>query len=261
MSIKNFLASMAPYAIGAFFPAGLPAIAAGAVTGAAMAKTKDQDPLLGAVTGGLGGYGGSQLGQGLKTFGAEQAAAGIAGTPFAPVLDTTQFVSPTLSNTQALTAGVKGAFNRPMDFFKSYGKGDTMVGALKTGSIGLPAVAGAFQPDYNKDIEDKYNPYQRLNLNRNTGLRLLEQGGYIESGGTIGDGMSDEIMGRIDNTQPVRLSDGEFVIPADVVSHLGNGSSDAGAERLYTMMDAIRKARTGNERQGKEIIPERFIPV
>jgi hypothetical protein len=87
------------------------------------------------------------------------------------------------------------------------------------------------------------------------------QGGYLETGGKVGDGMSDEIMGTIDNTQPVRLSDGEFVIPADVVSHLGNGSSDAGAEQLYSMMDRIRKARTGNERQGKEITPERFMPV
>jgi hypothetical protein len=57
------------------------------------------------------------------------------------------------------------------------------------------------------------------------------------------------------------LSDGEFVIPADVVSHLGNGSSDAGAKRLYEMMDKIRMARTGTKKQGKEINPERYMPA
>jgi hypothetical protein len=49
--------------------------------------------------------------------------------------------------------------------------------------------------------------------------------------------MSDEIEATIEGEQEARLSDGEFVIPADVVSHLGNGSSDAGAKRLYEMMD------------------------
>jgi hypothetical protein len=56
------------------------------------------------------------------------------------------------------------------------------------------------------------------------------------------------------------LSHGEFVIPADVVSHLGNGNSEAGADRLYSMMDKIRKARTGTKKQGKQINPNKFLP-
>ena len=64
------------------------------------------------------------------------------------------------------------------------------------------------------------------------------------SGG--GDGMSDSIRAKIDGHQEARLADGEFVIPADVVSHLGNGSSKAGAKQLHAMMNRIRKARTGN---------------
>jgi hypothetical protein len=56
------------------------------------------------------------------------------------------------------------------------------------------------------------------------------------------------------------LSHGEFVIPADVVSHLGNGNSDAGANKLYDMMARIRKARTGNSEQGKRINPDKFMP-
>jgi len=61
--------------------------------------------------------------------------------------------------------------------------------------------------------------------------------------------------------QPARLADGEFVIPADVVSHLGNGSTKAGAQRLYEMMARVRKARTGNEKQGKQINAHKFVPT
>lgn len=93
------------------------------------------------------------------------------------------------------------------------------------------------------------------------GLSSLAGGGYLETGGEVGDGMSDEIEATIEGEQEARLSDGEFVIPADVVSHLGNGSSDAGAKRLYEMMDKIRMARTGTKKQGKEIKPERYMPA
>ena len=77
------------------------------------------------------------------------------------------------------------------------------------------------------------------------------------SGG--GDGMSDDIPATINNNQPARLADGEFVVPADVVSHLGNGSSKAGAKQLYSMMDKVRKARTGNPKQGKQINPRKYL--
>jgi hypothetical protein len=74
------------------------------------------------------------------------------------------------------------------------------------------------------------------------------------------DGMADEIPAKIGEDQPAALSHGEFVIPADVVSHLGNGNSDAGAQKLYSMMDKIREARTGTKKQGKEINPDKFMP-
>lgn len=77
------------------------------------------------------------------------------------------------------------------------------------------------------------------------------------SGG--GDGMSDSIPANIGGKQEARLADGEFVIPADVVSHLGNGSSKAGAKQLYSMMDKVRKARTGNPKQGKQINPRKYL--
>jgi hypothetical protein len=79
------------------------------------------------------------------------------------------------------------------------------------------------------------------------------------SGG--GDGMSDDIPATINGNQPARLADGEFVIPADVVSHIGNGSSKAGAKQLYSMMNKVRKARTGNPKQGKQINPRKYMPA
>jgi hypothetical protein len=92
------------------------------------------------------------------------------------------------------------------------------------------------------------------------GIASMAKGGMpprFLSGG--GDGMSDDIKATINGKQPARLADGEFVIPADVVSHLGNGSSKAGAKKLYSMMDKVRTARTGNKKQGKQINPNKFL--
>jgi hypothetical protein len=88
-------------------------------------------------------------------------------------------------------------------------------------------------------------------------------GGYSDGGHLLkgpGDGMSDHIPATIGKNQPARLADGEFVIPADVVSHLGNGSTEAGAKQLYAMMSRIRKARTGNPKQGKQVNPRKLMP-
>lgn len=82
--------------------------------------------------------------------------------------------------------------------------------------------------------------------------------GYLDG---EGDGMSDSIPATIEGKQPARLADGEFVIPADVVSHLGNGSSKAGSKRLYSMLDRVRKARVGTTKQGKQIKPEKYMPA
>jgi hypothetical protein len=90
------------------------------------------------------------------------------------------------------------------------------------------------------------------------GLLGMAQGGYLNG---QGDGMSDSIPATIEGKQPARLADSEFVLPADVVSHIGNGSSKAGAKRLYKMMDKIRMARTGTKKQGKQINPDKYLPA
>lgn len=93
---------------------------------------------------------------------------------------------------------------------------------------------------------------------REGGITTLARGTYLD-GPT--DGMADKLPANIDGNQEARLSHGEFVIPADVVSHLGNGNSSAGAQRLYSMMDRIRQARTGTKKQGKQINPDRYTPA
>ena len=89
------------------------------------------------------------------------------------------------------------------------------------------------------------------------GLAAISEG--MVSG--AGDGMSDNVYGTIDNMQKVALSEGEFIIPADVVSGIGNGSSESGAERLYNMMDRIRKARTGTMQQAPAIDVSVMMPA
>jgi len=107
------------------------------------------------------------------------------------------------------------------------------------------------------------NPYADRGQNKAQGGEI--EGTYAAGGKLLrgpGDGMSDSIPAVIHGQKPQRaaLADGEFVIPADVVSHLGNGSTEAGSRKLYQMMDKIRQARTGNPKQGKQINPDKFLP-
>tara|TARA_R110002012_G_scaffold161938_2_gene324188 strand:- start:1114 stop:2745 length:1632 start_codon:yes stop_codon:yes gene_type:complete len=122
---------------------------------------------------------------------------------------------------------------------------------------GIPAAGASAQagiPDSNP-VTDAMDESQN-NLAAG-GLASMNKGYYL--GGKT-DGMADQVPANIDGVQEARLSDGEFVIPADVVSHLGNGNSDAGAQQLHSMMDGVRQARTGNSEQGKQIDPQQFMP-
>jgi hypothetical protein len=108
-------------------------------------------------------------------------------------------------------------------------------------------------------------------VNRMNGEQAFAGGGGISNLGSYsdggrmlkgpGDGMSDSIPAQIGSKQPARLADGEFVVPADVVSHLGNGSTDAGARQLYKMMDRIRQQRTGKKKQAPEVNPGKAMPA
>ena len=92
-------------------------------------------------------------------------------------------------------------------------------------------------------------------------------GDYSDGGRLLkgpGDGVSDSIPATIADKRPARLADGEFVVPARIVSELGNGSTDAGARKLYAMMDRIQKARgktTGKDRVAVNSKAERLLPA
>ena len=108
------------------------------------------------------------------------------------------------------------------------------------------------------------DPYSGNIANRMAEGGIASLGSYSDGGRLLrgpGDGMSDDIPARIGRKQEARLADGEFVVPADVVSHLGNGSTDAGAKTLYAMMNKVRKARTGTKKQGRQIESSSYLPA
>lgn len=119
-----------------------------------------------------------------------------------------------------------------------------------------PEVAlGAFVARYGEEaLRDLVDRVQRGEFQANA---MVEEG--MVSG--IGDGMDDMIPATLEGDQDVVLSDGEFIVPADVVSGLGNGSSDAGSEALYEMMDRVRKLRTGKEEQPEQVPQGDMLPV
>ena len=104
------------------------------------------------------------------------------------------------------------------------------------------------------------------------GLKSYADGGYnlgsYSDGGRLlkgpGDGVSDSIPASIGDRQPARLADGEFVVPARIVSELGNGSTDAGARKLYTMMDRVQKQRGKTTGKGKVAVnskADKYMPA
>ena len=90
-------------------------------------------------------------------------------------------------------------------------------------------------------------------------LGSYSDGGHLLKG--PGDGVSDSIPATIGGHQPARLADGEFVIPARIVSELGNGSTDAGARKLYAMMDRIKKTRSQAKNIAADTKAEKHLPA
>lgn len=96
----------------------------------------------------------------------------------------------------------------------------------------------------------------------NSGIASL--GGYSDGGQLLrgpGDGVSDDIPATIGDKQPARLADGEFVIPARIVSELGNGSTDAGARKLYAMMDRIKRSRAKAKNIAADTKADKHLPA
>jgi hypothetical protein len=124
------------------------------------------------------------------------------------------------------------------------------------------AVAGLGNAMYHSQMPN--DVARGLQPTMNLGDLNLAEGGHLGSysdGGRLlkgpGDGVSDDIPARIGKHQPARLADGEFVIPARIVSELGNGSTDAGARKLYAMMDKIQASRKKSIGKGKFAVNSR----
>jgi len=94
------------------------------------------------------------------------------------------------------------------------------------------------------------------------GLGDYSDGGRLLRG--PGDGVSDSIPAVIGNKRPARLADGEFVVPARIVSELGNGSTESGARKLYAMMDRVQKSRgktVGKNRIAADSRADKYLPA
>jgi len=125
----------------------------------------------------------------------------------------------------------------------------------------------------NKSAQERpYDPDDQQFGNAAGGIMRLARGGYTlgdySDGGRLlrgpGDGVSDDIPATIEGKQPARLAEGEFVIPARIVSEIGNGSTEAGAKRLYAMMDRVQKNRaktTGKDKVAKNTRSYKELPA
>jgi hypothetical protein len=198
-------------------------------------------------------------GQGAPTA----SASGTGIRPSLPTTDDTRQASKYFPNISELYARNPNLF-------------PAAAGAATSAMFGGPKPFEKEDDEYDGPLSDfsysrsGYTPYRAASggLMDSAVAKRMMKGGHLGSysdGGRLlkgpGDGMSDNIPAKIGSKQPARLADGEFVIPADVVSGLGNGSTDAGARRLYAMMDKVRQARTGNKKQGKQINANKYMPA
>jgi hypothetical protein len=208
-------------------------------------------------------------------FGNTEGAYGLQGydNRFAPLENPSGGGLGDLGNMLKNGLGSVGKFidENPKTSAATAGLGGYLLGQKK--NVGVPEMQHYNGPlskfNYNPSsytptiAQPPTNPYRAQYTGYAKG-GIADLGGYSDGGQMLkgpGDGMSDSIPANIANKQPARLANEEFVIPADVVSHLGNGSSDAGAKQLYSMMDRVRKARTGTKKQGRQISPNKYMPA
>ena len=271
----------------------------GAALGGASSAATGQDPLQGAMLGGLTG------GAGAGIMGAAGAAggAGAAAIPMGADASAASVINAAMSSPGASAAsspGILGALGS-MSTPAKLAMGATGIGLLgamgdKGGDMpGMDKYSGPlsrFQYDPNTYTPYTYKPYAAggpveamsaanvyamqnarggvtdMGFDNSTGMEMMADGGlaalagggisdlgdYSDGGRLLkgpGDGVSDSIPAMISNRRPARLADGEFVVPARIVSELGNGSTDAGARELYKMMDRVQSGRAKTVGKGK----------
>jgi len=231
---------------------------------------------------------GSATSQMAAEYAAQQGQAAAAGmTPF-----------------DKLSGGFSSAMSDPMSALNTIGGGSTLAGAGKLAATALPVMSamtpeykgpeqkpGMIRPavltrtQIPESESPRYGSAERRHFNdvwtyptpypagasggvvafNEGGLGSL--GGYSDGGRLLrgpGDGISDSIPATIGDRQPARLADGEFVVPARIVSEIGNGSTEAGARKLYAMMDRVQKARkktVGKDRVAANTNSDKYLPA
>jgi len=230
-----------------------------------------------------GGVGGGGVGQG-ATYGVDVSTApaniGQTTSNYTGIGQSTAGASTTPSGfgIDRLQAEAVGTGQRIGDTFSNIASGNVAAKDLITPT--LTTVGGISATKAADEIAKQEAEYKALTAadaaekerKRRLALEAIKRNpfGYNEGGVSslparyldgAGDGMSDSIRANIGGMQEARLADGEFVVPADVVADLGNGSSNAGAERLYSMMDRIRQARHGTTKQPPEVNVNKTLPA
>lgn len=245
---KKFLSKVAPIAglAASFIPGVGPLVGKaisgiGSLAGASLArdnaKKAAEQPGIAGLMGGMGGGGG------------QEAATAVAPQAYNPVS--------TSVNPYAAEGPASSYASAPQGL-RSLHPSQADYGQNEQPMFSAP------QPQHQDESDQRGYAYGGPIYLAHGGIAGLQQHEYAAGGRYLsgpGDGMSDNIRANIEGKQEARLADGEFVIPADVVSHIGNGSSNAGAKKLHAMMEQIRKARTGNPKQGKQIKPEKYLPA
>jgi hypothetical protein len=201
-----------------------------------MAKNGPTMALINAITSAISGQSGSSPGAGFGAPGATSGNAGAMG--FGP-------------SGMAAGVGTGGGGGGGVSTGSGSGGGAAAMGAAGMSGTASGAAAGAAR-----------GGLMAAYANGGSHLGDYSDGGRLLKG--PGDGVSDSIPAVIGKKQPARLADGEFVVPARIVSELGNGSTEAGARKLYAMMDRIQKARgktVGKGKVAKNSRSEKYLPA
>ena len=288
----GFFKNILPMLVGgALSLTGVGALGVGAMMGGGALAASGGD-LKQAVKWGLGGASGAGIANSLAGAGAgvQAGAAGTAGTTNAANaarggMSQLKDIGQALADPSKLTNATSGFMAQPFAKSQLYsGLGSLAVGnEIDRAKLdGEPPKAqedlhyfpeGGYRYDENNNVvqanpnaRNMFNAEGRYDWGAGYPTSNAAQGGlmgFADGGLTAGpgDGMSDEIMTSISGQQPAALSPGEFVVPADVVSGLGNGSTQAGANALDDMMERVRKARGGSALQPPALNAQDMMPA
>jgi hypothetical protein len=156
---------------------------------------------------------------------------------------------------------------RPAPMNKKMADVDAARAKMRTRQGQMEMKKAARAGDYSAQLALQDAGYDMNDLNQYASGGISTLGGYSDGGHLLkgpGDGVSDSIPASIGGRQPARLADGEFVVPARIVSEIGNGSTEAGARKLYAMMDRVQNARrktVGKNQVARNTKAEKLLPA